>query len=561
LQRAPFFSFTSRLVTNIRALFSIADLRPNLRQCFVFGICLFSCEVLIVVSIDSLVAGLDVKNTVSRPIWKDSFYQSLCLVLTFGGLRSVFQHSIQLAAHNADFDFTKEARLRLFDAALKLGIRIGPSRILYLINEVVPKNGYMVTAVCLAISSLTTGLLLLGFGLYKSPIEALVTAAIFSPTLAAYTVLKRKSEYDMLSAKVENSFTEISDSVTYAIRNRLFLKLTDRLQPAIEATKLSILDYRRLYRSLARKLAFEGVAPTVIAIVSILLSVFLINSITETTSSAILSFLYVALRLSKTLGELNKLGSHIDFNSKGLDSLIDVINKSSAEPYSTQSDTFTGEKVSSIDKIELKGVCFSYSSDSPLIENVNLDLKRGQLALLKGPSGSGKSTLLSIIAGDLQPNKGFLRINGQTGLPVNFYEKVSYVGPEPIFFAGTLKSNLSPYSEILKSEVYEKTFSDLNIEFLLDRLDETVEFLPSLSSGQIKRIEIARALLTEPELLIMDEPTANLDEENSQQLVRLLKDLSQNMIVIVSTHQNHFDDVSQTVVRFPSCNQGVASLC
>lgn len=178
------------------------------------------------------------------------------------------------------------------------------------------------------------------------------------------------------------------------------------------------------------------------------------------------------------------------------------------------------------------------------LDNVSLSVESGEFVAIIGPSGSGKSTLLHILGGVDVPTSGSVVINGvdisnldetalaifrrrQIGLIYQFYNLI------PIL---TVKENLTLPLLLDGRKPDERVVDDL-LKTL--GLTERVNHLPNqLSGGQQQRVSIGRALINNPSLMLADEPTGNLDSENSREIVSLLRKFNKenNQTVIIITH-------------------------
>jgi putative ABC transport system ATP-binding protein len=170
----------------------------------------------------------------------------------------------------------------------------------------------------------------------------------------------------------------------------------------------------------------------------------------------------------------------------------------------------------------------------------------GQVLFVKGPSGAGKSTLLKVLGRLLAAQSGRVWLQGKPWMDIAAPEwrlKVQYVPQKPILFDGTVQENLlMPFQFKAMSQ---KTSPSLNqIEGYLDELQLSTGILTQsakiLSGGEAARIALIRALLLEPQVLLLDEPTAYLDEDNRRQLLALLKGWvaeGQRALVMVSHNE------------------------
>lgn len=196
--------------------------------------------------------------------------------------------------------------------------------------------------------------------------------------------------------------------------------------------------------------------------------------------------------------------------------------------------------------IEMSQVNFKYhDNDKPAIIDCSIQIKKGEFLAIIGKSGAGKSTLVDLILGILAPSSGKILLDGQS--PKNALKnnliRIAYVPQETFLMHGTLRENilqgLNP-NEYDDNAIYAAlNLANLKefVEGMQDKLDTYLgDGRNSLSGGQKQRIGIARALLTNPELIILDEPTSSLDQENQSMVASTLEDISGEMTLIVIAH-------------------------
>lgn len=199
--------------------------------------------------------------------------------------------------------------------------------------------------------------------------------------------------------------------------------------------------------------------------------------------------------------------------------------------------------------IQIENVSFSYN-EALVLENVNLAIQAGDFASIVGPNGGGKTTLLKLMLGLLIPKTGRIRVFGKSPKSArkNIGYMPQYAALDPQFpvrildvvLMGRLGSGrgFGPFSK-QDRKAAQKVLAQVNLEEL------SLRPFSSLSGGQKQRVLIARALVSEPKILLLDEPTSNLDMQVEGAFFDLLKNLNEHLTVLLVSHDLAF--VSQHV--------------
>ncbi len=199
-----------------------------------------------------------------------------------------------------------------------------------------------------------------------------------------------------------------------------------------------------------------------------------------------------------------------------------------------------------VETVELRGISYTYpGEEAPVFEDLDLDLHRGSWLAVTGPSGSGKSTLLGVLLGFLTPQEGTFRINGRAAanLPPAA-RRMAWCPQEAHLFDSTLRGNLLLARERKHAPTEAEMVSALHavgLEPFLTGLPGGLDTRVGggghfLSGGQRQRLAVARALLTEADVVLLDEPTAHLDAEAGEQLMADLASGLRGKSVVVVTH-------------------------
>ncbi len=193
-------------------------------------------------------------------------------------------------------------------------------------------------------------------------------------------------------------------------------------------------------------------------------------------------------------------------------------------------------------QIELENVFFSYNNTNTL-NDVNFKVNSGDIVSIIGPNGGGKSTLLKLILGLIVPDSGTIKINGnppktERGNLGYVPQSIKYDSRFPItvfetVLSGRLKKKIGFFSRKDK----EKTLDELKRAGLSEAADTPFS---ELSGGQKQKVLIARALAGDPEILLLDEPTTNIDTNSEEQLTDLLLKLRKRLTILLVSHDMGF---------------------
>ncbi len=200
-----------------------------------------------------------------------------------------------------------------------------------------------------------------------------------------------------------------------------------------------------------------------------------------------------------------------------------------------------------LSKIFLKNISFSHEGESKLIlDNLSLNISKGEMVGIIGPSGSGKSTLVDIFLGLLDANSGAILMNN-----INVFNdkkcwqnSIGYV-PQDIYLTdNTIKRNIAfgVDDDAISEELLRKAIKSAKLEDFINTLknkenSNVGELGSKISGGQKQRIGIARALYNQPNILIFDEATSALDEHTEQDIMNSVKDLKGNITILIITHR------------------------
>ena len=204
--------------------------------------------------------------------------------------------------------------------------------------------------------------------------------------------------------------------------------------------------------------------------------------------------------------------------------------------------------------IRFENVSLAWPGGAPVISGLNLEVQPGRITALAGPSGSGKSTCLLALIGRAQLAGGTIRIGDRKLRPgESLADSIAYIGQTPWLMEGTIRDNIA----IARPDANEDAIEDAARRAgILDFADDSrgglnqslARFGAGLSGGQRQRIALARALLRDAPVFLMDEPTAHLDPDAEEDFIRKLKDLAPGRTILIATHSETLTDAADTVV-------------
>ena len=188
--------------------------------------------------------------------------------------------------------------------------------------------------------------------------------------------------------------------------------------------------------------------------------------------------------------------------------------------------------------VDLKNICFSYNGDT-VLEDINLKIMENDLMAIIGPNGGGKTTLIKLILGLLKPLKGNIRIMGEA--PEKGRKRIGYLQQHPdldMRFPISVRDTvlMGRYRGVAQRytpgdmKAVQKALATMGISKLGSR------HIGMLSGGQLQRVLIARAIVREPLLLLMDEPLASIDTEMQRSIYELFVKLRKKMAIVFVTH-------------------------
>lgn len=352
------------------------------------------------------------------------------------------------------------------------------------------------------------------------------------------------SKINLIATYFNQSRIKIAESISNISNNKKYLKSSiipyffNKVYNSINVAW--DFDWKlNLYNFLLRYIIF---ILTAFAFVLLLLFYNQINSNFEDAAIAILIFLRttpVFIKLSESFGSLNEQIPAYENFKKRLREFKANREKNGATPYKKKST------------ITFKNVNYKYpSSNKPIVRNLNLEIKPNKSYAIIGKSGSGKTTIIDLLVGLLRPSKGNIYYGNTDQKKMDFSsfrKQISYISQSVSLFDGTVKDNLIMGKNRTKKEIIQACKLSMAYNFI-NKLPKKFnaklgENALKISGGQKQRILIARAILSDAEIIILDEATNQLDYTTHQYVKNTIKKLKKNKTIIIISHDKNVKKV------------------
>lgn len=370
-------------------------------------------------------------------------------------------------------------------------------------------------------------------------------AAISATVMGVFLLLVQTRIYKPYLNKISKKLSEL---------NLIFNKASNDALLNIKAVKISnnekyfydnFRNSLKNYCTISQKISFLNLVPPYITEPVAIIILFVLIVIISAQNYGNPQTLVASLALiGAAIFRLTPAVSRIQVNLNGINSVIPIV-----EEFIDIYERLSINKVPDItkkdftefeDNIELKNVSFSYNEEKEVLKNINLKINKGEFIGIAGISGAGKTTLVDIIAGLYKPNNGEILIDGKVSSKLL---KIGYVPQEFVLINGNIKDNvIFGSSNENDDRVVEALKKAQLYDYIAANYTEGIYANPfvdstGLSQGQKQRLAIARALYSEPDLLIMDEATSSLDLKTEDEICHVLNELKGNTTIIVIAHR------------------------
>jgi ABC-type bacteriocin/lantibiotic exporter with double-glycine peptidase domain len=444
----------------------------------------------------------------------DYFSENQYLILIIVISRFFFQYSQSMMLKQLEYKVDKNLKIYLLKEIYdKRNYSVADSY--FYINVLAGHVSFFYTSIAAFLNSLFQ-IGIFSFYLFASQPNSIFAFLASGIVLAIPTRILIKKARSYIHISYEKG-KESNSEVQRAVENMFLIKILKKENEEINSFTNTLESFNQSMLKNHSYSLFTGYLPSFVTL-------FLLSSIfafTTFQSFLTLDFIGVTLKLFQSLGGLSGSANKIINSHVHIEKFHDLdknklVNKK-------ENFVLTNEN-----QIEFNNVNFKYfNSEENIFENINFKIKKNTHTLIVGPNGSGKSTLMGLISGIYFSQSG--KVN-------SFSDKFGYIGATPLIFDASLRENL----------IYGNK-NKINDEDLIESLRELDTFKEekgyvldrpvsnkTLSSGQMQKIAFIRAFVSDAEILLLDEATANLDAKSKKYIFNIL--LNKNLTIINSTH-------------------------
>jgi ATP-binding cassette, subfamily B, bacterial len=414
-------------------------------------------------------------------------------------------------------------------------------------------QSFIVTALLGAVVSVMTLLGMIGvmFWLnWRFTLIALSVAPALFGVVFYYTRRIKKASREV--RKKESELVSVAQEVLSSIRVVKAFSREEYEQERFETQSLENVEMALKARTIKAKLS--PIVDVIVATGTCLVLGYgarLVLSGGMTTGSLVVFIFYLG-KMYKPMRDLSKLTDTISKAFVGYERIVEVLRTESQvkdQPRARNAPRFKGD-------IEFEKVSFSYNDEQPILKDVSFAIKAGQVAAFVGPTGAGKTTIISLVARFYDPTSGVIKIDRKD---IKSYKlaslrgQMSFVLQETLLFRAAVWENIAYGKPQASRAEIMKAAEIANAAEFIEKLPNRYGTLlgergVTLSGGQRQRIAIARAVLRDAPILILDEPTSSLDASSEAVVVEALERLMKNKTCIVIAH--HLSTIRNADVIF-----------
>ncbi|MFC1593820.1 ATP-binding cassette domain-containing protein [Candidatus Omnitrophota bacterium] len=420
---------------------------------------------------------------------------------------------------------------------------ISVAEVSHITTNVTPKVGNFISSICQIVTAVFLILTILA-GMFIISLRLTSVALIAICIMVLPTVLL-KSVYQTYAGNYHKYLRQFSLKLIRDLRNIYFLRIVGTNQRESEQLNATNSTIFRTYVRYGLGIALNNTWPLFAGILVVIFTIWGNHNGNYLQSGMLVTFVYLLVRLPPSISQLARAFGHVQFSYPFVLNFLEYADFFLTENVSQQENNEIIQEETIPQSLRLQDL--TVGRDEALTEKVTLSVKRGEFLLITGESGRGKTTLLMTILGIVPKIEGEINWND---IPLEqwsrkvFRKYIGYSGTDPFLIDTTIKENLlygvrdRGRAEKSLDSILSVTCCSFIHEFekgLFHKLGEAGE---GISAGQKQRLSLARALLYNPSVLILDEATANIDEETEEKILQAMRAQYPDMTVIAVSHRD-----------------------
>jgi len=463
------------------------------------------------------------------------------LIICFYLFRSLFNITYNFILNRYSLGTYRHFSLKLFKIFFTIPykdfVQKNSGEIIYIINSETMRVSRLLSVLLLIFSELFTVIMLYALIIAVNWQMSLVLTLILAIIVFFVTtfLLKISSRQGEKTTKENKKLSRILHEAFY---NFKFIKLRSKEN-----------EYFRNYESSAKNVARANIISSTLGILprnflenfgfSLLIGVVIFITWKMGSPAMIIPIISMyALALYRMLPAINRMLGYLNdiaYNNNSLNVVYEIVNQ--------ETETEGDQKISFNNSIRINSINFKYNTGNDVIKNADLEILKGESIAVTGESGCGKSTLVDILIGIHKPNSGSIFIDDVKITNENirsWRNKIGYIPQNIYLFDGTVADNVT-FSAQYDEERLIKSLKMANIWSFLEKNNGINTMVGEggiqLSGGQKQRIGIARAIYTNPDVLVLDEATSSLDNETEEKIMEEIYEISENKTLIIIAHR------------------------
>lgn len=425
-----------------------------------------------------------------------------------------------------------------FQNSSKIAIAKKSNILFFLIPNFI--NNFVLRLMNLSINIIILSFITL-FLILKFPLATVVTITFAALILIIQTFLFNK-KLKNVSEKLNKSSINCTNATNEIILNLKNIKISKNEIFFFTKYKKTLLDFfsyitkSQFYNSIPPYIT----EPCIILLLFILLSIISIQNLNNTTN-LIASFALITASIFRLAPTISRIQTNINGIKTSLNIVDELLTtyenlniKTSPALVKTQYTKFEN-------KIEFKNIFFEYNENKPILKNINFEIEKNEFIGIVGLSGAGKTTLTDLLCGLLKPTKGDILIDNS--VLENKSLKIGYIPQEFKNLNASIRENVAfGFDNIDDTKVIESLKKAQLYDYIKDNFPNGIYENPfidniGLSQGQKQRLAIARALYTNPDILILDEATSALDLKTEEEICSVLEELRKSITIVAVAHK------------------------